>query len=396
MNISLKSLNRCDYYLVIWALYNVQGLLYPEGIVGQIFQGVLIVWAIIESKDYLLPNKNNPPLLKAISVLLFMYCVYGVPLLLFNPINHRMPHVYLQLFLCSFLPVFVFYKYLKDGILTPNKIRYYIWVFLLVAIWHYFKCHQEMIEKLRKRGSSLEEITNNAGYEFLALIPITFFFYKKPLFQYSILCLILLFIVMAMKRGPILIGVFCFVWVLYMNIKASENIRQRYATILLGFIIVVASACYITYQISNSDYMVQRIEETKKGNSSGRDHLYSKSIEALVDDNSISNLIIGRGAWATTPLLGKGAHQDWLETAINNGLLGICILLYFCITFLYSVMKKKESLPPQIHTAFQMSFFIFISKTMFSMSLADIPCFQSMLISFCIYYKEADSQFVLS
>lgn len=372
----------------------MQGLLYPEGPIGQALQAILIVWSGYEGKDYLLPNRNNPPLLKAASILLLMYCVYGIPLILFNPYGVSRPHYYLQSYLASFMTVILFYRYLKEGYLTEDRLKKYIWIFLVVVIWHYFKCHQEMIAKLRRRGSGAEEVTNNAGYEFLGLLPMTFFFYKKPIFQYSLLCLIMLFIVMAMKRGPILIGAVCFVWTLIVNIKAAENKKHRYMTLLLGFSVVLMGFAYVSYQLSNSDYMNKRIEETQKGESSGRDHLYSNAIDLLVNDNSYSNLLIGHGADSTVGLLGKRAHQDWLETAINNGLCGVCVLLYLCVCFAFTVLKKKGNVPKQIHTAFQVLYFIFISKTMFSMSLADMPCFQSMFISFCVFYCSTNNHVI--
>lgn len=387
MNLSLKSLNRCDWYVLIWCLYQMQGLLYPEGIIGQGVQALLIAWAGFEAKDYLLPSRNKPPLLRATSILLFMYCCYGIPLILFNPYGISTPHVYLQEFLNSFLPIFLFYNYIVRGYLTENRIRHYIWLFLVVVIWHYFKDFNGRVAKAAAKGKVLKEATNNIGYEFLALMPLTFFFYRKPLLQYSFLCVILLFIVMGMKRGAIGIGLACFIWALYINIKASENRKQRYATIILGFIIVLVGVGYTSYQLANSDYMAKRIEDTKNGDSSARDVIYSNAINLFIDDTSISNLLIGRGARATVGEIGALAHQDWLETAVNNGLLGISTLVFFCVTFFYTVRKKESHIPIQIQTSFSVLYFIFIAKTMFSMSLGAISCYTSILIAYCIYIK---------
>lgn len=388
MNISLRQLNRCDCYVIIWCLYQMQGLLYPQGIIGQALQALLIVWALVEAKEYFLPNRQNPPLLKATSILLFLYCIYGIHLLVFNLYGFASPHVYLQTFLASFLPFFLFYRYLKIGYLSEYRLRAYVFLFLAVVIWHYFKTEQEMLLVVRKNGGNFEEVTNNTGYEFLVLIPITFFFYRKPLLQYSLLCFFLLMIIMAMKRDPILIGVFCFAWALYLNIKAAQSKKHRYLSIILGLFVIVVGIAYIYYQMSNSDYMARRIEDTKEGNMSHRDVLYLGAIDLIFNDTSIVHLLIGRGAYATYSLLGNFAHQDWLETAVNNGFIGVVIVIYFCAVFCFVSFKEKESLPKQIHAAFQMMFFIFFLKTMFSMSLADMPCFQSMLISFCIYYKD--------
>lgn len=388
MNLNLKQLNRCDYYVLIWCLYQMQGFLYPEGPIGQALQALLIVWAGFEGKDYLLPNRRNPPLLKAMSILLFMYCCYGIPLILFNPGNITAPHVYLQEFLNSFLPVYLFYKYLKEGYLTEDKLGVYIWFFLVVTIWHYFKDYNGRVAAAAARGRVLKETTNNIGYEFLALMPMSFFFYKRPIIQFSLLCTILLFVVMGMKRGAIGIGLICFIWALYINIKTSESRKQRYIAILGGLLIVLLGIGYTSYQLANSEFMAKRIEDTKNGNSSDRDVIYTKAIDLVVDDTSIQNLLIGHGARGTLRVMGKLAHQDWLETAVNNGFLGICILLYFCFVFLQTVKSKSGHIPKQIQVAFLVLYFIFISRSMFSMSLGSIPCFLSMIMSFCIYYKE--------
>lgn len=386
MNFSLKQFNRCDYYVLIWCLYQMQGLLYPQGIIGQALQALLIIWALVEAKEYFLPNRRNPVLLKATSILMFMFCMYGAVLMLDNQTGRESPHTYLQAYLVTFLPVFLFYRYLKEGYLTEERLRNYIWIFLSVAIWTYYKYERETIAKLRQLGSSREEITNNAGYEFLSLIPITFFFYKKTILQYSLLCIALLFIVMAMKRGPILIGVLCFIWTLIINIKAAGNRKQRYATILLGIVIVLLAITYVIYQLNNSDYFNQRIESTKDGNMSRRDILYLGAIDLIINDTSIFHLFLGRGAWATYKLLGNFAHQDWLEIGVCNGFVGLSIFFYFCSTFLYTVIKCNGIKSKQIYTSFLMSYLIFIFKTIFSMSMSYMPYYQSMLIAFCIYY----------
>lgn len=319
---------------------------------------------------------------------MFMFCIYGAALMLDNQTGRDGSYTYLQSYLASFLPVFLFYKYLKEGYLNENRLKSYILLFLIVAIWGYFKYERETIARLRQAGSSREEITNNAGYEFLALIPITFFYYKKPIFQYSLLCVCLLFIVMAMKRGPILIGVFCFVWALILNVKAAENRKQRYATILFGLIIILIGIAYVVYQLNNSEYFNHRLESTKEGNMSRRDILYIGAIDLIFNDSSIIHLLIGRGAWATFRYLGNAAHQDWLEIGVCNGFVGILIFVNFCITFLFTIIKLNTILPKQIYSSLLMVFFIFIFKTMFSMSLSYMPYYQSVLISFCLYYKE--------
>ena len=67
-----------------------------------------------------------------------------------------------------------------------------------------------------------EEITNNAAYEFLNLIPLIYFFYKKNYFQYVLLGIICLFMIAGMKRGAMLIGGISILFFIYSNLKGSS------------------------------------------------------------------------------------------------------------------------------------------------------------------------------
>ena len=130
------------------------------------------------------------------------------------------------------------------------------------------------LSAVKSVGSSAEEITNNAGYLFLSLIPIWVLFRKKPLLQYAGLAFCMSFILMGMKRGAILIGGVVVLYLIWQIIKNARG-KQRVIVILLTAVLAVAGVYFVIDMMTSSDYFLQRLEATKEGNSSGRDSLYS-------------------------------------------------------------------------------------------------------------------------
>lgn len=73
----LKKLNRCDVYLALNLLYSMQGLLYPSGAFNQMLQLIIIIWGLVVFMRYIAVPARQTKFLKATSVLVFMYCLYG-------------------------------------------------------------------------------------------------------------------------------------------------------------------------------------------------------------------------------------------------------------------------------------------------------------------------------
>ena len=58
----------------------LQGILYPQGIINQLLQLIMILWGIIIACKYISAYKLSN-FLRALSVLLLMYLVYGTILM---------------------------------------------------------------------------------------------------------------------------------------------------------------------------------------------------------------------------------------------------------------------------------------------------------------------------
>lgn len=382
----LKKLNACDYFIIIWALYYLQGVLYPQGIINQMLQLVMILWSgVVAFKYIILPHKSS--ILKATFLLVFMYCIYGGWIILFgsNVVfydgNSPMDYTYLQNSLRSLLPIFLFFHYTKGGLLNNKKIIIYTILFLLLSIVQYYKNKYDYLIEFDG-----EEITNNVAYKFLSLMPLIYFFRNRPFWQYVLLIVIALFVVSGMKRGAILIGGLAMILFLYSNFKAGKR-KRKLLILVLSSLIVVGSYYYVSYMMQTSDYFVKRLEQTAEGNSSGRDIIYGSLWRAFQEDQNVLHILFGRGANATIGIAGNYAHQDWLETLINNGVIGTLILFSFFFISLRTVYLKRKLFPPYMYYSFVILICIMFAKTIFSMSIQDLELSQTLLLGYFAYWS---------
>ena len=227
---------------------------------------------------------------------------------------------------------------------------------------------QQAMEWILARGSSADEITNNAGYLFLSLIPIWVLFRKKPLLQYAGLAFCMAFILMGMKRGAILIGGVVVLYLIWQIIRNARG-KQRFIVILLTAVLAIAGVYFVIDMMSSSDYFIQRIEDTKAGNSSARDDLYSFFWTYFTERAELLHYLFGRGANGTLEVYYGYAHNDWLEIAINQGLLGIIIYLIYWINF-YKTWRQSTNIDAK--TILALVGIIYFAKTLFSMSYEDM------------------------
>ena len=384
--LGLKKLNRCDIFIALNVLYSMQGLLYPSGAINQICQLIIIVWGLVILAQYCFGAFHQTKLLKATSALVVMYCLYGGALILFgNPLLKLMSHLppqylYLQASLRSLLKIYVFYHYTREGYLTSNRIRVYAIVLLLSLIPQFYYQQAQIMQEFDR-----EEVTNNIGYTFLSIIPTLFFFNKRPLLQYILLAVTMLYIVIAMKRGAIMIGVVAVLILIFPNIFSKEN-KHRLWAILFTVALIVGTVIVVTNMMSESGYFAYRVEQTLSGDTSGRDSLYSTLWSQIVTEPNLFYFLFGRGADSTWALVGNYAHQDWLETLCNNGLIGGLILLGFFFIFFQEALKSKKIFTKNYFSAYLTLFIIAFSKTLFSMSIQSMEVSISLLLGFFTYW----------
>lgn len=364
----------------MWCIYMSQEILYSPGIINQLLQLIMLLWSMIALFKHLFQSTEHSSILKATFILIVMYAIYGTIHIMFDdPIKVQGQYVYLQTALNSLAPIFLFYYFTKNGLLTSDRIRIYLPILIIVCILLYYKNETLVLLKSNK-----DEITNNAGYFFVSLIPFLFFYSKRPFLQYIFIGIILLYLFMCMKRGAILIGVATSMVLLYANVRNSSRwLKLLFA--ILSVIIIIGASKYVDYMIDNSAYFNARVEQTLEGDSSNRDIIYGTLWNTLLLEQNPFYFYFGRGADSTLRVAGAFAHQDWLETFCNNGLIGVLILFYFFYIFGKNVWKSKQHFPGMIFYSFFTLFIIIFSKTLFSASIKDLVLYESMLIGYFAY-----------
>lgn len=374
----LKKINQCDIYLGLWCIYMLQEVLYSPGIINQVLQLVMLLWSMTAVFRYIIQSEiYKSPILKSVFVLIIMYTIYGIIHIMFDaPIKVQGQHVYLQTALNSLAPIFLFYEFTMNGKLTSDRIRIYLPILIFTCILLYSKTENQMLLLI-----SGEEVTNNAGYFFVSLIPYLFFYSKRPILQYVFVGIILLYLFMAMKRGAILIGVIGAMVLLYANIKNSSR-GMKFLFAMLTIIIIVGICMYVNYMMNTSAYFMLRVDQTIEGDTSNRDIIYSKLWNALLYESRPLYFYLGRGADSTLRISGAFAHQDWLETFCNNGLIGVFILFGFFYTFGKNALISKKYFSVMMFYSFVTLFIIIFSKTLFSAAIKDMYLYESMLIGY--------------
>ena len=235
-----KYFNICNFYILLWCLYSLQGTLYTGGSI--ISQGILAILLLISLYYTVYANVNYqlPPYMKMLNVMLVMFTIYGVALIISGEelsIKEECAGVvsnkdYLKNIYMSLLPIYAFYVFTKTGQLTGLIIKRWILVFLSVAVLCFFRNNAEAIARAEEIMSLQEEFTNNSGYLFLAIIPLLLLF-KKPFVQYILFLVCGIFIIAAMKRGAILIFALCLPLFMHSTLKAL-SFRKKMLIFMVG------------------------------------------------------------------------------------------------------------------------------------------------------------------
>ena len=260
--------------------------------------------------------------------------------------------------------------------LTKKYIIGRIPIFLMAITCCYYLAVQARME-----FKEAEEITNNSGYLVLSIIPMFMFLKNRSLKQYLCWAFCLGLILLSMKRGAIIISILLIgIYFLYLF---RESKRSTILNIFFALIIALVGAYYsFEEMMSSSEYFQARVDKTMEGNSSGRDVIYTFFWEYYISETTPKEFLVGMGANATLDIFGQYAHNDWLEIAINQGLLGLMVYLLFWISFLWICLKKN--VPPDVKVVLWMLFTIYFFKSVFSMSYREYTLYSSMILGYCI------------
>lgn len=382
---SLK--NVANLYTVLWLLYYMQGTLYTSG--GPIGVAIISFFLIISLVFFIKVNLRGtiPIYLKSLNILVVLFTIYGVIRIISSEEIYRTggiwqnPITYLKSYYISVLPVYAFYYFSILGKIDVNWLRQWFVVFIFFVMFQYYTSEVSLFNALSEKGIETDLITNNMGYYFVSLMCLIPFFNKESIIQYIILLICGFFVISSAKRG----AMFCFTintLILLFNNLRHSSIKKKVTGIILGGSCLFSGYVYMNYMMTNTSFARRFILES--GFSSGRDSLYVDVINHIFNENSIFSLIFGNGADASIAIFGNYAHNDWLEFAIDMGILGVLAYLSYYISFFKTIKDSKN------FTIQNVLLFLFIScvmKSIYSMAIADFQIYESAALAYCLAYN---------
>lgn len=372
----------------MWIIYSLQGFVF--GRVGTIYSRIIVLFLLLVSlyyTFYALSRYKLPSYMKGLAVFVTVLSMYGFFLMLYSSTMIKTSgeavssYTYLQGVLCSLLPVFPVYVFTIKGKLNKTILQWWIPVFFIATTLLFYHHQQQQLLQSIQAGSQREEFTNNYGYEFLALLPLMAFFSKNKIIQYFGIAYAMVFMLMAMKRGAIIIGFICIICFMLISFKGAKR-GKKIRVILLSIGVLAVTYYAFNKLLVNSDYFNHRLDATFEGNSSGRESLFALYFNFFIGQSNPLTFLFGHGANSTVGLFGQYAHNDWLELAINQGVLGVVVYVTYWICFYKS--KRKARYDDEVYLAISLLFFSSFLRSFFSMSYGDMSIFTTVCIGYCM------------
>lgn len=143
------------------------------------------------------------------------------------------------------------------------------------------------------------------------------------------------------SRGSMFVAIICAVYLIHETKSASLRLSMALSGVLLAFIIA-------TMFTGMRDYAQRRVDKlfddrySMQGRTSGRSKLAEAGFQMFLD------YPLGRGTGSFATELGdvegykKQAHSGWIKTMVENGALGVIMLLGYIGSFAYVGWKRNE------------------------------------------------------
>ncbi len=280
----------------------------------------------------------------------------------------------------SVLPIYSFYYFGKKNLISDDWFLF-VFVFCFIAVYISYQTYYQ--KQLANDIWNQTEFTNNVGYEFVALLPITMFFSKKKIVQYVCIGAVAVYTILSFKRGAMLcLGVSLLLFLFHeMHDNRRKKGTKRFGVVVLGIVGVVMLYLFVVNLLGTSEYFNERIDQTSGDDS--RSMMYKYYWNAYINGDFFQ-IVFGRGVLASFNQFGSEAHNDWLEYAIDLGLVGIIFYFVYCKTLVREYFKSKKKSEQNVEMALGVVVIIFLIRTVFSMSFYDMSFYLCMALGYCV------------
>ena len=234
-------------------------------------------------------------------------------------------------FFCM-MSLFIFMRLGHHKQITEEYITIAAIIIVFVSIPRY---HYDSISLISYFGRKV--FTLNISTLFLVSLPMLIII-KNKYISFFLLFICISFIFSSAKRGNVVAMIIPIICIVFYLIKENKN--NIFGIVILTIFIII-SINYFRQSITENEYILQRIEQTKNGDDSNRGMLYSKSWETWKDSESYSQLFWGHGWDGTVKTIGNRSHNDWLELLVDFGFFGFFVYFLLIVSFICLIVETK-------------------------------------------------------
>lgn len=361
-----------DIYIIMWCTYQLQGFLNIRGAVAQYLFVTLVALSLLITIYVVFTIKLSVYAKGLLSMLVLValyggYSMFTRKYIVTLNYNFYTGFAYLQMFLRSILPFFVFYLItLKCQLSNYTILRCFLYFFVTYSLGFY-----DLIFHNTWHAGELYG-TFNIGYRIIGLIPMLFLLNLGRNTKIIVLVALMSLIIISSKRGAILTGmVLFFLYVRYTFKSLFVSSSKLIVTLILFIVLMAILYNFAADMFYQSAGMQSKFYKTLEGDTNGRDYIYSFFFKYILFKSSTLAFLFGNGADSTLEIFGQYAHNDWLEIGMNQGLLGIVVYVIYWSCF-YKEWRSNNTKTNFDACIFSIMVAYFL-VSLFSMSINDMP-----------------------
>lgn len=344
-NISYSYFIFALFILIIASFFNMRAM--EHGTEYSVFTRIamalaFLVWAFSAAKLFL-PNYKLylPP------TTIILFCVYflwaSIPTLLDDKTQTG---DYITNIMYIFTPMFVLVSSFNSAMHTDfERFDKFVFMILLLALAiQYVLIFKEVNFFLTNHLAS--------SYYVLYALPLVLLFKSKWIKLLAIIVVTIILFSSFKRSGVLALAVSL---VVYIMISQFVKKKLKPASVLTAIaLIAIAGVAFYFLATDNStgNTILDRFENVDQDQGSGRIPLWEQTIR-MIEDQDLSNQIIGNGfnTVLRESTLQLSAHNDFLETAYDFGIIGLLIYIgaFFTLFFVvFKMIRKKSRYAPSI------------------------------------------------
>lgn len=210
----------------------------------------------------------------------------------------------------------------------------------------------------------INQLSTDAFFSVVVYLPFVLMMKEKKALKTVLYVLIVVATIVSMKRSLIIGVIACSL--IYLMLSEHEKVFFKwYFWILLVGIVFMGNYLYNIV----SETLFYRFAQLEVDGGTGRDIIYKRILYAF-QQSSLSSQLFGHGYQSVRLIIGKAAHNDFLQLLYDCGIIGAGLYIAFLLSMIVFAFRKyrKRRLNKTLYATF-------VSALLLYIVLASMNCF---------------------